>query len=285
VPIGLVNLVLASRVLPESQTSGRRFDYVSAILNTLVFGLLFTGVDVATHGGRVAVMLASGEFALAALAAVALIRREAPKASPLIPLDLMRIPVFALSVVASICAFMGQIMAFLTLPFYFEGVMHRSQVATGLLITPWPLAVGVAAPLAGRLSDKVPAAILGACGLTVFALGLASLAFLPAGATTLDIVWRMALCGLGFGFFQSPNNRTLLSSAPRERAGAAGGMLAMARLTGMTMGAALTAMVFRVWSTEAESACMTIGAGLALAAAAASLARLSTPSPRTAAST
>ena len=51
------------------------------------------------------------------------------------------------------------------------------------------------------------------------------------------ILWRMALCGLGFGFFQSPNNRAMVSSSPRSRSGAAGGMLATARVLGQTIGA------------------------------------------------
>ncbi len=77
----------------------------------------------------------------------------------------------------------------------------------------------------------------------------------------------MALCGLGFGFFQAPNNRTLLSSAPMNRSGAAGGMLATARLTGQTFGATIAALCLR--STIQSGA-----AGLAIAALIAALATL-----------
>ena len=97
------------------------------------------------------------------------------------------------------------------MPFYFELELGRSQVETGLLMTPWPVAVGVAAPIAGRLSDRVPAAILGCVGLAALAIGLVLLARLPLDASFVDIAWPMALCGAGFGFFQAPNNRTLLS--------------------------------------------------------------------------
>ena len=58
----------------------------------------------------------------------------------------------------------------------------------------------------------------------------------------------MALCGLGFGLFQSPNNHTIVTSPPPHRSGAASGMLGTARLTGQTLGAVLLAAIFSLWS-------------------------------------
>ncbi|MDQ2778591.1 MAG: MFS transporter, partial [Pseudomonadota bacterium] len=189
------------------------------------------------------------------------------------PLDLLRNPVFALSICASICAFGAYMLTFISLPFHFENALGRSVIETGLLMTPWPLALGVTAPIAGRLSDRVSAAALGCAGMLLLALGLMLLALLPADASNADIAWRMALGGIGFGLFQSPNNRTMLSAAPRERAGAAGGMLATARLIGMTSGAALAAIMFSVRGERATPVNLTIGVALALAAAVASMSR------------
>src|SRR5207302_960216 len=100
-----------------------------------------------------------------------------------------------------------------------------------------------------------------------------SLALLPADATSLEIGWRMALCGFGFGFFQSPNNRTMLASAPLTRSGAAGGMLATARLTGQTLGATVAAITFR-FAANAEPVALAAAALFAAAGAAASFWRL-----------
>ncbi|MGG6548608.1 UNVERIFIED_CONTAM: MFS transporter, partial [Prevotella sp. 15_C9] len=85
---------------------------------------------------------------------------------------------------------------------------------------------------------------LGGIGLAVLAVGMVLLATLPSQPRMIDIVWRAAVCGLGFGFFQSPNMKALMTSAPPGRSGGASGIVATARLTGQTLGAALAALCF-----------------------------------------
>lgn len=276
VPLGLLNLLLAARALPESPLADRPLDRLSALLNALLFGLFFIGADGFARG-RAGDAIAAGEIAVALLAGVWLWRRERRARQPLIPLDLFEDPVFTLSVATSICSFTAYMLAFVSLPFYFESTLGRDAIQTGLLMTAWPVALGVSAPIAGWLSDRWPAAILGAFGLAALAVGLALLATMPQHATSLAIVWRLALCGLGFGFFQAPNNRVLLATAPRARAGAAGGMLAVARLIGFTAGTTMAASVFRLAPARAETIDLALGAALAVVAALASLARLSSP--------
>ena len=101
------------------------------------------------------------------------------------------------------------------------------------------------------------------------------------GMSNLDIVWRMAICGLGFGFFQSPNNRAMVAAAPPKRSGAAGGMLATARLLGQTAGAVTTAVFFHLAGTKAAPTALATAAGLAGLAVLVSLSRLKlAPRPR-----
>jgi len=148
-------------------------------------------------------------------------------------------------------------------------------VQIGLLITPWPLAISIMAPLAGRLVERYPAGLLGGVGLVVFSAGLAALALLPAHPHIGDVAWRMALAGAGFGLFQSPNNRTMVAAAPRERAGGASGMLGTARLLGQTTGAALVALLLARYALRGTEIALALGAGLALVAAGLSALRLS----------
>ena len=272
VPLGVVTFAIAYFALPQTPTIARRFDFVSAALNAAAFGLIITGIDGVLRSDRPALgwLLLSGGL----LAAVLLTRRELKQTHPLLPLDLLRIPVFALSIASSVCSFCAQMLALVSLPFFFESALGRTAVDTGLLMTPWPIAVGIVGPFAGALSDRLPAAILGASGLVLLSLGLALLGFLPGDASNWEIAWRMGLCGVGFGLFQAPNNRTMIAAAPRHRSGAAGGMLATARLTGQTAGATMVALFFVFSPARGESMSLLVGAVLAIGGAIASIARL-----------
>ena len=99
------------------------------------------------------------------------------------------------------------------------------------------------------------------------ATGLFALALLPSSPTDLDIIWRMILCGAGFGLFQSPNNHTIITAAPRHRSGGASGMLGTARLLGQSSGAALVALMFNLAGQNGNHvALLTAGALASLAA-------------------
>ena len=271
VPMGILTLV-AARALPRTPRAARPFDYLSALLNAIFFGLLIAAIDSLGHGGRALTALVA--VAGAAAAGVALVLRQLPQASPLLPVDLLRIRQFSLSIATSVCSFMAQMLAYVAVPFYFQDVLGHGAVATGLLMTPWPAAVAVTAPIAGRLADRFNAGALGALGLATFAAGIALLALLPAAPADADVVWRMALAGVGFGLFQSPNNRVILGSAPAERSGGASGMLGTARLLGQTTGAALAALLFGLAGARATYWALGTAAAISLLAALVSATRL-----------
>ncbi len=272
VPIGAIAIPIAWRALPRTASSGVRFDVGSAGWSALTFGLLVMAIAGLGHGESIG--YASIELAGAAGFGFVLVTRQLAQTSPMLPVDLLRIPLFALSVATSICSFVAQSMAMVSLPFLFENTLGRSQVETGLLMTPWPLAVAVIAPFTGRLADRYPAGLLGGAGLTVMACGLALLSLLPAAPSHFDIIWRMLICGIGFGFFNTPNNRAIITSAPPTRAGGASGMQATSRLLGQTMGAALVALVFGMFPTHGTTATLIFGAAAAGGAACVSFLRL-----------
>jgi DHA2 family multidrug resistance protein-like MFS transporter len=271
VPIGLVTIIISLKSLPESERTARALNYGGALLYAGCLGLILSGLQALSH--HAATTLALAQIALGALLGWLLTRHELPRAAPLVPFDLLRRPIFSLSLATSVCTFMAQMSALVSLPFEIQRLGH-SAVETGLFMTPWPLALALAAPIAGRLADRYSARILGGVGLTVMATGLLLLAVFPGTGSALGLIWRMALCGLGFGFFQAPNNRTMMAAAPRARSGAAGGMLSAARLLGQTLGAAAVAILFRVYAAAGSSAALYFAAALALTGALVSLVRL-----------
>lgn len=164
VPLGIIALILAMRFLPPngSRSNKPRFDLPSAVMNALTFGLLITalsgfaqGQPMTLIGAEVAAMMVVGYF---------FIRRQLSLPVPLLPVDLLRIPLFSLSIGTSICSFCAQMLAMVSLPFYLQTVLGRSEVETGLLLTPWPLATMVMAPLAGYLIERRPCRFTGRAG-------------------------------------------------------------------------------------------------------------------------
>ncbi len=266
VPLGVGALVIGLFTLPNPAGSHRRFDWPSAALNVVAFGSFILGLEGLIEAGPW--LETAVELTVGLAAGTLLILRALNQPLPLVPIDLMRIPLFAMSVGTSVAAFTAQSFSFVAMPFLIQYAFGRTAVETGLLMTPWSIAVGIVAPISGRLTDRFPGAILGAMGLLIMGAGVALLALLPPHPGAFDIGWRMALGGVGFGLFQQPNNRALLTSGPRERSGSAGGMLATARLLGQTTGATLVALAFRISGGTPGAKVLLVAAAFAFVAAA-----------------
>ena len=275
-PFGLLAMLIGMKTLPRTARATHAFDFPGAVLASACLGLLILGIGSAAHHTAAPVVV--GELEAGLLIGWLLMRRQADHPAPMLPIDLFRRPVFALSAATAICTFAVQGLAFVSLPFYFEDILHRSQVETGFFMTPWPLVVAIMAPIAGRLSDRYPAGILGGLGLAMLGVGMALLATLPAEPGVANIVWRMVVCGVGFGFFQAPNMKALMASAPPGRSGAASGIVATARLTGQTAGAALAAVCFGLVGQEGATLALALGAGFAAIGCVMSLLRVAVKS-------
>ena len=270
VPLGVVALLLLLRTVPGSVRTRHRFDVPGTLLNALAFGLLVVGVGTLGSGDT---GLAVAEILVGLVCFALLFAQQRRHPSPMLPFDLLRMPVFSLAVLTSSCSYTAQILAYVSLPFLFERVLQMTPVQSGLLITPWPLTTAIAAQLAGRLVVRYPAAVLSSVGLATMAAGLLLMVFLPADPDYWQIAWRMAVCGVGFGLFQTPNNAAMMTTAPASRSGAASCMNAVARFAGWTLGSALVTLLFGLGGEHGPALCLTVGATFAAAGAVASAAR------------
>jgi len=251
VPLGIIGVALGLRAIPQARKGpGEGFDVAGALLSAVTMGTVILAADACAQLGESAGAgwRASGYGVVALVAASAFIWRQRTARAPLLPLDIFRSARFSMAALTSLAAFVSQGIMIIALPFLFQNAYGYSVFAAALLFTAWPIGIVLAAPQAGKLADRYPPALLSTAGLGMFTLGLALLALLPAQAGAVEICWREFLCGVGFGFFQSPNNREMLGNVSRERSGSASGVLAIVRTFGQCLGAAIVGIILAVYA-------------------------------------
>lgn len=262
VPFCLLALTLAGKYLPRMPGDGHLLDWRAAALCIFAFAFFVLGLEgIAQPDFSTAVI-----WVLSFVCWCLLLHRERFSSHAMVPVDLLRLPSFAIAVLITVFAFAAQGAAMVALPFLLNQTLGRSVAEIGLLIAPWPVMGACMAPISGTLSDRISSSLLGSIGLALLALGLLSVSFLPAGAPMWAVMLPMALCGTGFGLFLSPNQRFIMFSIPAHRSSVVSGLSGLARLLGQTVGAAFVAGCFFVstssgatWALWAAAACAFAG--------------------------
>ncbi|MEQ5800799.1 MFS transporter [Halomonas sp. H10-9-1] len=275
-PLGAVAVVLAWRALPRESARPGGFDWQGALLSIAMLGGFFVAMDGLGHGMSVAVLAAWLGSSL--VAALLFLRRQRRATHPLLPLAIFAERRFSLALATQGSAFVGQGLAFVALSFLFQKQMDFSPLETAWLFTPWPLAIMLVGPLAGRLADRLNPTLLASLGLALLMVGLAALARLDTEAGVVEVLWRMALCGVGFGLFQPPNNRELMGSVSVARSANTSGAMSTSRTVAQSLGVALVGAFLA--AGVAVQATLWLGALTTLAALLFSLSRVSLAAAR-----
>ncbi len=272
VPFAIISLLLG-RALPDPAPRAEPFDTIGAILCAAMFGLIIGGSETAVHGDSPIVSVAI--IVTGVIIGFFFVRRELGETKPILPVDLLGRPLLALSVVGAYTAFVASMTLLLSTSFRLQQTFGFTPAQVGAAIAAWPLTNMIVAPIAGWLSDKVAAGLLGGIGMAISVTALLLLAYLPPHPGLGDVAWRMALCGSGFGMFLAPNARLIIGSAPHDRIAAAGSLVSTVRLVGQTTGATLVAALLAM-GVGADRVPPLVAAGFALVAGLCSISRLRT---------
>jgi EmrB/QacA subfamily drug resistance transporter len=241
--MSLVGCFAARRFIQEDMTERstdhrQPFDWVGsaafALALTALILALASGQKGAWHTAWVRVELASAIFVLCLF-----IWWENRVRYPLLDLTLFRIRAFSLGNVTRLISFVVISMSNLIMPFFLQLAMGADPMRSGMLVAATPLCLALLSPLTGWLSEKVGPRLLSAAGLAVKGMAFFALTSLTARATNMEVALRLGLLGIGFGFFQTPNNYALMSSLPPDRLGVGSSFLSIVRSIGNSFGAAL----------------------------------------------
>lgn len=269
-PFACLSLMLGRHSLPDPAPRDEPYDVLAAVMCAAMFGLSIVGIETLVHGDSPVISLAI--IAAGVGLGVVFVRRELRSAEPILPVDLLTRPVIALSVAGAQLSFIGSTALMLWLPFRLQQAGFPPE-QIGALMAPWPMTMMLVAPLAGFLSDRIPAGLLGGIGMTLAATAALSIALLPPHFEHWQLVWRMVMAGAAYGLFLAPNARLIITSTPRHRAASAGGLIATNRLTAQTLGATLLAALFALNLDDSRVPALIV-CGLSVLALLCSMARL-----------
>lgn len=242
-PIAVISLVWGYRVIPAGERkTGQHLDIRGA---GLAFVFLFSLLLYANRGKQWG-WFSPGCLTLMVIAVVCgwlFLQVEQKSNQPMLQLSIFKNRRFSLACVSSLVNFMALYTVVFLTPWYLSDALVHDVLTVGLVMIAFPLVTFFIGPLSGTLSDRIGFRGLAFCGMTIHAVGLVLLSGLDATAGSLDVSWRLAVCGLGAGMFQSPVNSAVMGSAPQQFRGIAASLLAVMRNTGMAFGIAIAGAI------------------------------------------
>jgi EmrB/QacA subfamily drug resistance transporter len=240
IPFGLLVIALVYWKLHEewAASRGEKFDLVGTILYSLMLFLIMYGFSNLPDISGI-VMLILGVAGL-----LAFIRWEIRTKSPVFNVRLFKNVTFAFSSLAALINYSATFAVTLLLSFYLQYVKDLDPQVAGLILVSQPVIMAITAPIAGRMSDRINARKIAATGMATVTLGLFTFVFLDGNTSINNIIIGLAILGLGFGLFSSPNTNVIMGSVERRFYGVASATVSTMRLIGQTMSIGIATLVF-----------------------------------------
>jgi len=242
-PVGAVALALGYRVIPSGERKPeQQIDLLGAILGFMfLFFILLYANRSETWGWFSPIGI--GLLVCSIFSGCLFFLTERKSAYPMLDLSIFKNRRFAFSCLSSLLNFMALFSVVFLTPWYLTDALHYPVFKVGMVMMTSAVVSFFMGPLSGSLSDRIGSRGLGFAGMLIHAVGLIMFSQLDAHAEVQDVVWRLAVCGLGAGMFQSPMNSAAMGSAPAKFRGVASSILAMMRNVGMAFGIAIAGAI------------------------------------------
>ena len=242
-PIGITAVFWGSRIIPRGSTiPGQRLDIIGAITAAIFLLCLLLYANKGESWGWVS-PVSLFILGVAVLFGVLFYWTEHTSAQPMLNLSLFKSRRFSLAVLSALLGIMAYYEVVFLTPFYLAFTLHFSVLKIGLVMVSLFVGMIIMSPLSGTLSDRFGTRVFAVCGMCLVVLGLFSFSELKETTSTINIVWRLVVTGLGMSMFQSPNNSAIMGSVPPQYLGITGGVTAAVRNLGMVCGVAVAGTV------------------------------------------
>jgi EmrB/QacA subfamily drug resistance transporter len=256
VPIGLLGIVAAVVVVPESKDMSHEQKLDPAGLLTSGIGLLalvYALIEGHNYGWTSARIV--GLFVIAAVALAAFVVVELRQRLPMLDLTLFRNGTFTGANVVAILVTLAMFGIFVFFPIYMQTLRGWSPIQSGAALLPWTLLIVIFAPIAGKLSDRIGSRWLISGGMATVALCCLELSTVTVDSSFWHMLPGFVLGGLGMAFVMTPMSAAVMSAAPVDKAGVASGVLNTFRQVGVALGIAITGAII----TNREAAALHAG--------------------------
>ncbi len=228
----------------------RLFDWLGAILWMVIqlgYSMIIDRDNVLGISGPVQKIFSAAAMALFFMFLVWELSIE----DPVLNLSLFKSRVFRNGNIAAFLTIVGMSSLMLLMPFYLQNVRNHSSLTIGLVMTAIPITMFIAAPIAGRLADTYGSRVLAVLGCALMSASLLLMGSTwggifeqpDMGQSIANVVAHLCLMGAGFGIFQSPNSKAVLSDVETDKLGMASALLATVRNLGLVTGTALSSML------------------------------------------
>ena len=245
VPVGIIGSILSFVFLPKfsKRAKIKSFDIMGTVSFSLFILILFLALLFTQQNVLPAVCLIPTVM-IATIFLLIFIKVEKRSKSPLLDLKLFKNKEFSFGLIAAFFCFIILNSTMLFIPFYLQDVLRLSTLDSGLILSAYPISMGIVAPLSGWLSDRITYRPLAIVGMIVTAAAMLLLTTLNQSSSNFEVVILLCILGIGLSIFQSPNNARVMSSVPADKLGIASSTNALFRYIGLSSGTTLSMLIF-----------------------------------------